>query len=583
MAARLPTAWLVPAALCGLAWGAAAARAKPPDLPIVEEITCAPELPQGMAAAVDDVHAQATLDTALRTATRCLLFGAHPLLALLAVDEWLADEDDDAGRAAHQVPEYIVPPADNPRYNETPAYPDNVFNKGRQQKNDFTCPYLREKTDQEQAARPPESPSPGTVSENLGKLEQAARLYRQAEFYRRTGHPDTALWYCQRVQALCPGSRYAFLAGKMAQAIQAQPAAEATGEEQESLPPGQPPEGSGPSPDDPLQSCARAEGSVARLLERCERAYGAGHFAEAEALARRAIMLDPESVAAHPLVYKLHVLTLLQDPTKGVSSYGTGLWWFSPPDPDPRIVAEHLRRYADLFKQGLYAEAQLCALQALALEPGNPTALAAVRLAAMQRLTHPPMSEPAPCPWAAEPRTTMRQPDLPPVDPTVAAALDRILIEAGKAGAEPITVRVEERGAAEEQEEPADTEVPTVFIEAPGTDPVKRAAEYLPLQDLVDALRSVTCAELDRFPECTRGRCQLSLGCLCAEPSWDRRGEHGSFTFGVGLSDPTTDLRTEQWEHDERVLRWVERHGTCDAGCPGDNETCEDPEDVGQP
>jgi tetratricopeptide (TPR) repeat protein len=574
MAARLPTAWLMPAALCGLVLGAAAARAKPPDLPIKEEITCAPQLPQPPAAE-DDVHAQAALDTALRTATRCLLFGAHPLLALLPVDEWLAVEDDEAGT-----------PAPSGGYAPLRADPDTASPGDPAMKNDFTCPYLREKADQEQAARPPAPAPPGTVADNLEKLEQAARLYRQAEFYRRTGHPDTALWYCQRVRALCPGSRYSFQAGKMAQAIQARPAAEATGEKQDSLPPSQPPEGSGPSPDDPLQSCAGAEGRVARLLERCERAYGAGHYAEAEKLARRALALNAEAVLAHPLVYKLHLLTLLQEPpalppTEWVRY---GIWSSGPGCTlDGEQPAELLRRYADLFKQGHYAEAQVCALQALALEPGNPTALAAVRLAAMQRLLHPPMSEPAPCPWAAEPRTTMRQPDLPPVDPTVAAALDKILIEAGKSGVKPIAVHVEERGTAEEQEEPADTEVPTVFIDAPGTDPVKRAAEYLPLQDLVDALRSMACVEVDRFPECTRGRCHLSLGCLCAELSWDRRGEHGSFTFGVGISDPTTDLRAEQWQHDERVLRWVERHGTCDAACPGDNETCEDPEDVGQP
>ncbi len=101
MPARLPTAWLLLAALCGAAWCVSTGAAKPPDLPIREEITCGPLLfGSGVIRQLpaveeeDNLHARAREVTALRTAGRFLLFAAHPLLGLLPLEAWL-DVDED--------------------------------------------------------------------------------------------------------------------------------------------------------------------------------------------------------------------------------------------------------------------------------------------------------------------------------------------------------------------------------------------------------------------------------------------------------------------------------------------------------
>jgi general secretion pathway protein D len=66
---------------------------------------------------------------------------------------------------------------------------------------------------QEEEMRPPVADTPpDTVSDNLEKLAQAQTLLKEAEFYRRTGHAETAQYYYELVSKLCPGSRYAHLA-----------------------------------------------------------------------------------------------------------------------------------------------------------------------------------------------------------------------------------------------------------------------------------------------------------------------------------------------------------------------------------
>ncbi len=54
--------------------------------------------------------------------------------------------------------------------------------------------------------------APATVTYNLQKLDQARKLLKQAEFYRRAGQPGPARYCYEMVQQLCPGSRYAQLA-----------------------------------------------------------------------------------------------------------------------------------------------------------------------------------------------------------------------------------------------------------------------------------------------------------------------------------------------------------------------------------
>ena len=560
MSIRLPTAWWLPAALfvAGLCLPAAA---KPPDLPVQEKIVCEPTVvpaPGPAAEEEDDLHARAARETARRTARRCLLFAANPVLGLLPLEEWLEPDGDEG------TPDLL--PAGGA------VSPDGIrigvdFNTGAGlhgriapapadgTRPDATCPYLREKAACDQAAAPAAPDAPGSVAENLEKLEHAARVYRRAESYRRRGRLEEARGCYEGIRDLCPGSRFARLADERLQQLQA---GGATSEEEDAPPPAPKEQKSGKQ-----STAAGVEKRVSALLQRCQRAFAAGRCTEAETLARRAIALDPEAVAANPLVYKLHLLRQLQDNFIDASPpAGYGLWGG---DIDRRLensrrAAELVGQFSSFYKRGMYAEAELCALQALAIDPENRNAEAAVRLAGMQRLAHPPVSEPAVCPWAAEPHTTMRPPDLPPVDPLTVGAMERILIEVGEPQTQKVTVTVEEQGAADEQAEPPSAEDPQILpIDAPGDDPAEQAGQNLSLQDLLDALRSSACVEVEGAPLCGRGQCQLPLGMLSARAEWDSRGEHGSFLLSLVFGE-TPDLRAEQWEYNDRVADWITRH-----------------------
>jgi tetratricopeptide (TPR) repeat protein len=438
----------------------------------------------------------------------------------------------------------------------------------------FTCPYLLQEAARQQPA-PSGSQAPGSVLENLEKLEHAAEVYRRAESYRRRGRVEEARGCYQSIRDLCPGSHLAGLANDRLKHLptgETKSAGEAASEEEEVPPPA-------PKEKKPEKhSSARSVGSrVSGLLERCQRAVAAGRYAEAETLARRAIALDPDTVAASPLVYKLHLLRQLRDglaamvPPPDYSHWSGGFFEnlneiTATPGAMEKWkrcqIAALMQRYFECFKEGLYPEAEMYALQALELDPQNSALAAAARLAVAQRLTHPPASEPAVCPWAAEPRTTMRQPDLPPVDPGILSAMEKVLTEVGEPGADKVTVTVEEQGADEEPEEqPASSEeVPTLLLDPPGDDRADHAAKNLTLQDLLDTLRSAACVEVGNTPFCGRGQCQVPVGMISARLAWDCRDEHGSFVLSLVFGE-TPDLRANQWEHNDRVADWIATHG----------------------
>ena len=545
MAVRLPTACLVLAALFGAGW-CLSATAKPPDLPVKEQIVCEPPAVPGADAPVgDDLHARARQITGMRTLQRCLIFAANPLLALLPLEDWVAEEED------------------------TPASLAAAEEQERPAEEPFACPYLRGKAAREQTPSPT-PPAPGTVAENLAKLEHAARVYERAESYRRRGRLEEARGCYESVCDLCPGSRFARMASERLEHLSTaatKPAEEEAGEEEDAPPP--PPEEKKGENHSALQTTGSR---VAALLERCQRAFAAERYDEAERLARRAVALDPGAVAAHPLVYKLQLLAQLRERIQQLprhpyllsadDSEGPGL------NNADRVI-ELMHRYYDFFKQSMYSEAELCALQALALDPGNPTVLAAARLAGMEHLLQLSSSQPAVCPWAAEPRTTMRQPDLPPVDPKVVGAMEKILTEVGEPGAETATITVEEQGAAEEQDEPpaSPEEVPTLLLDPPVADTAEHSPCSPILLDLADRLRSAACVEVDSQPLGGRGQCQVPLGMISARVAWDWRGEHGSFLLALGIGE-TADLRAEQWERNDQVADWITRHSGGAEGAP---------------
>jgi hypothetical protein len=119
-----------------------------------------------------------------------------------------------------------------------------------------------------------------------------------------------------------------------------------------------------------------------------------------------------------------------------------------------RQVAALMGRCHAEFRQGRYAEAQAFAAQALALMPGHPVAAAALH-ACLAVPRAPRHDEPAHCTYGA----TMRRPSLPPVDPEVVKALQKILLEMEKGAAE-------EAEPARERETPRGEESSPLFLEA---------------------------------------------------------------------------------------------------------------------
>jgi hypothetical protein len=74
----------------------------------------------------------------------------------------------------------------------------------------LTCPYLKPQS----AGKPPADADrlERGVLDNLEKLEEARRVYRKAERHTEAGEWEQARACYERVQALCPGSRYDELA-----------------------------------------------------------------------------------------------------------------------------------------------------------------------------------------------------------------------------------------------------------------------------------------------------------------------------------------------------------------------------------
>ena len=92
--------------------------------------------------------------------------------------------------------------------------------------------------------------------------------------------------------------------------------------------------------------------------------------------------------------------------------------------------ATALARFQGNFKEGRYEEARADALRALVVAPGNPAAAAALQQAC-EALARQPQPVPASqCTYVG----TNMHPVLPPVDPAVVGALQRILIDGEKTG-----------------------------------------------------------------------------------------------------------------------------------------------------
>ncbi|HZT80900.1 MAG TPA: hypothetical protein VFA26_11780 [Gemmataceae bacterium] len=568
MPVRLPTGCLLAAALCAALGLTHPAAAKPPGLPVQEKIVCpergtpdrlgqfAPPPPPAVADLPDEAEPPEP-PRGLQTFGRCLLFGVHPLAALLEpaglvdFDEddglpflTLGDEEIDAGdplaliglgglagpltpvvlwqltaevigeecvpcttsRCGGAVEQLTVMPKEVEQIPVMPPLVEDAEPIPAPQEvtssDGFTCPYLKEQAAPKPAAAAAlEECSP---LDNLEKLERAEKAYRIGEYYRRTGHPGSACFYYETARRLCPGSRVERMASERLYEMAhwgAPAETEAATEEQEPIPAPQP---CAPPPP-PLPHSPTGPGAYLQ--------HPPKHF--------------PPSPAEMPLT----------DAKETQIAVGC-----------------LLQKFNELFKEARYHEAEVVAFAARTLDPDNPVADAAVHMARMQiekkveaenifeenagtpsegvgkligtgvgaATGHPiPPAEPIPPPQEvtegdADDGASLR-PALPPVDPPGADALQGLLTEPAGPPAPVVGLFVEPPDALEflaEEEESEAAEVPAAA-----------AAMAKAVGPLIDLLAPGACAEVVTDPGGARVRCQFLVGSSLCRIVWDGKGE----------------------------------------------------------
>jgi len=139
------------------------------------------------------------------------------------------------------------------------------------------------------------------------------------------------------------------------------------------------------------------EETVHDLLVKCQRELSRGHYAGAEDLAQRALQRDRKSVVADPLVTRGHLLERVKetaslplgtvDPCEtkpegaGTVPAGEAKAIGSP----ERMVEALLQEFNVAYKEARYRDAEAVAGRAVALDPENACAAAALSVARMQR------------------------------------------------------------------------------------------------------------------------------------------------------------------------------------------------------
>jgi hypothetical protein len=335
----------------------------------------------------------------------------------------------------------------------------------------YTCPYLKQ---QQQNKNLPTATAEScclSVTERLEQLEHAHRLYHRAEHYRRAAKTEAAVRLYQQVHRLCPGSRIDADARARLRELGAPengPTGPAGGEEQET------PRSKIPHTCHKVTDQPHVEKQVDQLLEAAHQALLAGNYYRAEKLANRVLRLNADCVAAHPLVYKMHLLSQVQ---------------------------EHAMKSMPSVPTVPRKKQNKPAVRNRSLRPRCPEAL----------------------------RTA-----LPPIDPGIVLALDKVLTESTEAAPRKLVVVVEEGGGNEEQPEPIPTlkEVPeeanlTIEAEKPEAAVPESPGQTAPdmrefLHDLLTTLGGGMCVDVDcSRPAGVRARCALQVGGVDVQLLWN--------------------------------------------------------------
>jgi hypothetical protein len=211
MSRRLLTAGLSLAVLLGGQPGFGRLTAKPPDLPLVDNdvLTSSPLVAEESDAPPPNPFPAAAPTAApapgipslfqlrpsvRRTMASCLLFGAHPLLALAPTEGTIDLDEEDYGPA----PANLRLVSRSATEDASPESPESV------------CPYMRQQqcAPDRHAVLFADPDFSRDVLQNLEALRQSRELVQTAHELGRDGRLIEALDYLSLAAELCPGSRF---------------------------------------------------------------------------------------------------------------------------------------------------------------------------------------------------------------------------------------------------------------------------------------------------------------------------------------------------------------------------------------
>jgi hypothetical protein len=431
------------------------------------------------------------------------------------------------------------------------------------------CPYLQRGSCSPEANQ---SMHP-TPLDNFERLMKAGRLYRKAEHCRAAGHFERACRLYERCKELCPGSRIEQLACERLEQLYARKAVDVApaAEEAEALPM---PHEVGSRYDRLQTECLSI---VDELRDKASQLLEQGNYLEAAALAEMAYQFSSDCENVFNLLAKAHAIlhapkeTEPTEPKAAEEQPAPGCQT-TPPDepmdeapPDSKVDQP----------EGEDVEVM------------------------------PPAEEPAETPESppgcSDP---LVQPPLPPVDPAVVDALEKVLREVGDPTIPKLVIEVDDPAEEEQQDPvstwpyvPPQTDVPPSLLVDPDEDDLTLEQEEEPatpspedeawehvaqhlegmLLGTTDALRQQLCCDVDLSrPTGPRGRINFQIGavqCTLVCDGWGHR------FVAVGLTPKATgDLREVQQAHNDRVSHWIEVMNS-GGNSSDDEDTASDDED----
>ena len=204
-------------------------------------------------------------------------------------------------------------------------------------------------------------------------------------------------------------------------------------------------------------------------------------------------------------------------------------------------VHELLEACQRAYMLGKYGEAESLARQAIDVDPAAVSDHPLVKKSELfMKINRAKRKKPA-APDAPPP-LPMRHPDLPPVDHSLVPAMEKILSGTG------FEIEIVTPSATEEQEipPPPSSEVQHLDLPLPKLELSIKAAASEPAEcdccnavnKLMEAVGAAACTEVEGQPGCTRGCCQVFLGCFKFKMEWRKDGR-GSITLDIhGPEEP---------------------------------------------